>query len=585
MESDGGLPLFLVVDVEAPPRPSSGGDPHRVPLNLALVVDASGSMTGERLGAAKQAAAGVLRRLTREDVVSVVSFAEDHITHVDRIHPDGPALQQALASIARVTPRGWTDLSEGWLRGAELVALSMERPSEARHRVVLLSDGKANRGIQDRATLRVHAEELRNRGLLTSTVGIGDDYSTEQLEVLAESGGGRLHDAEHADEIPEVVLAELEEAETTFAEEIIVAVRCPTGTTMASIGHFPEQAKGSGCWTRLGALIHGSRRTVVYRIENPREIAWDAHGFTVVVDWRPLHGTDHGEGTSVRVEPMPESGPVRDPEVSRSAALAWQAAIVREVTALNRDGEFSRAARILQGQLTQFRDYAAGLPSVADLVTQLEQLGEVVGRPMQARLHKEIAYASYRNSTSTADSRRARPRRDVWELVAHEARSKSARDEGSHSEPVPLIGLGGPASRKVPFWRLSWELLECDPRPTRFMIAPEAGGERLLVAKPDEFASVVMSGPRSNYMESESWAGTTDWAKQEGKGGGYLQNYAGMTKFDSLKRSWNAFIEALPPEVDLIVHERLNVRVERMSKNRLEWVLREMAHARGYATP
>ena len=90
--------------------------------------------------------------------------------------------------------------------------------------VILLSDGPANRGILDPEILSNYASEMRDRGLYCSTVGIGDNYSMTQLQALAEAGGVRMHDAEHAHEIAEVVLAELWEVRKTHPQNIKVII-------------------------------------------------------------------------------------------------------------------------------------------------------------------------------------------------------------------------------------------------------------------------------------------------------------------------------------------------------------------------
>ena len=91
-------------------------------LNLALVIDASGSMRGARLHAAKLAVTGIIGSLSDGDRVSVISFAEDVGTHVDEVSVSSANRAIITHDIDSIKSRGMTDLGSGWMTGAAAAA-------------------------------------------------------------------------------------------------------------------------------------------------------------------------------------------------------------------------------------------------------------------------------------------------------------------------------------------------------------------------------------------------------------------------------------------------------------------------------
>src|SRR4029453_9393548 len=116
---------------------------HRVPLNLSIVLDRSGSMAGDKLAAARDAAAMLVQRLHPDDTVSVVAYDDEVMTVAE---PATGASQASLpAQVRAIQAGGSTNLSGGWLRGRELVACAKREGGV--NRVMLLTDGLANVGI------------------------------------------------------------------------------------------------------------------------------------------------------------------------------------------------------------------------------------------------------------------------------------------------------------------------------------------------------------------------------------------------------------------------------------------------------
>ena len=383
----------------------------RTPLNISLVIDASGSMGGGKLEAAKKAALGLAERLTRRDRLTVVSFASDVQVHLDAVPVTKDNAILIRREISGLHTRGMTFLSGGWFAGVDCAARVAEKQPRMSPRVILLSDGHANEGICDQNELWEHAKELRMRGVLTSALGIGDGYDEQLLRGIAENGGGRLHDAELTTEISSVLLGELDDIFGTLVEDAQITVTVPDGVRVEALGRGRIEVHDDGCFAvPVGPVRQGVERTTILRVTLPGASKGDGLRFGIAATGRAADDWSMLEAKATAAEITAAGGKENkaqalDADIAEIVARTWSAHVVSTAARMNRDGAYRDAEKFIERELGHFRRYVHGLKRGREMVKELSMLSRRVGRKLSSRMHKEMVLHSAMFMGSRADHR------------------------------------------------------------------------------------------------------------------------------------------------------------------------------------
>ena len=190
----------LLVEVAAP---ALAAPTDAAPTNLVVVLDRSGSMSGEPLDHAKRALRDVVDRLSPTDSFGLVIFDDQ----VEVVVPAGPVADRAAIkrAIDSVQARSMTDLAAGLIEG---LRQARTLRAEAGVRVLLVSDGHANSGVTDPAVLGSHVGTYLDSRITTSTLGMGLGYDETLLSAIARAGSGNEYFAEEADTAAGVIAQE-----------------------------------------------------------------------------------------------------------------------------------------------------------------------------------------------------------------------------------------------------------------------------------------------------------------------------------------------------------------------------------------
>ena len=394
------------------------------PLNLALAIDVSGSMAGEKLAAAKKTAEEVTEALSPQDRLTIVAFSAEATLLLSAATMDSAGKQKALSAVRQLKSSGDTNLSDGWLLAAEQLAVALQLTPEASHRVVLLSDGHANRGITDAAELATHAGELLTRGIITSTVGIGDGYDEALLGGMAEAGGGRLHDAEHAEEIAEVVLGELREGRAAALERVQLRITVPANARAEVVGPWAKTVIPGEIAVLVGTLVYERPRRVVIRIHCPSGRPGDILLFGLSASGILPNGSREIEAAGVEAELTFAAGrendaQARDLDRSLVALQAWHAIVLRDAVAMNRQGDRLGVKHFIERELRWMEGYSQGVPGTETLLTELTFLLRRAEEDWGERTRKEVYMTSNLRARYEEDFRAA-PRETLVDRLRRE---------------------------------------------------------------------------------------------------------------------------------------------------------------------
>jgi len=244
-----------------PPRPA-----ERPPVNLVIVLDRSGSMSGEKLERAREAAVEALRRLDRHDMFSVVIYDHEVSTLISPQAPTDVAWLER--QIRGITARGNTALFAGVSQGAAELRKNLEHSGYV-HRVLLLSDGMANVGPSSADDLGRLGTALRREGISVTTVGLGDGFNEDLMTALAQRSDGNHYYAAESGDLSPIFAAELGDVLNVVAQRIEVTIEFAPGVrVIRSIGREAE-CRGRDVTFGLNQLYGGQEKFLLVEVEVP----------------------------------------------------------------------------------------------------------------------------------------------------------------------------------------------------------------------------------------------------------------------------------------------------------------------------
>lgn len=240
---------------------------ERIPANIAIVLDKSGSMQGDKMYYAKEAAIMAINRLDLNDIVSVVSYD----SRVNVVVPATKASDSTriARAVNRIQAQGNTALFAGVSKGAQELRKFLDLNKV--NRVILLSDGLANVGPSTPNELGKLGLSLAKEGISVTTIGLGLGYNEDLMTQLAGFSDGNHAFVENASSLAEIFQYEFGDVLSVVAQGVEIRIRCKNGVRPIRVLGREAEISGSTVNTRMNQLYSEQEKFIILEVEVPAQ--------------------------------------------------------------------------------------------------------------------------------------------------------------------------------------------------------------------------------------------------------------------------------------------------------------------------
>ncbi len=356
-----------------PPEPDAAAG-KRPKLNIGIALDRSGSMGGPKMDHAREAAKYCVDQLLSSDNFSAVIFDDQ----VDVLFTNQPVSDREMLKrgIERIHARNSTALHEGWVKAGLQVSERLE--PAAINRVLLITDGQANVGETNIDRIVSQASELANKGITTTTIGIGSDFNEDLLMPMAEAGQGNAWHVREPQDTVAIFETELHGLVRQFGHGVRLSLRCADGVRVVDLLNDFERDRNGGYI--LPNLLSGSPLNIVVRIDVPGELQ---DGKLIDVDLSYTN-QESGATESISLAFLAEfdtreaiEALEANLEVEQAVVLLMNARARKEMIEHMDRGEYSAARSVLRSVAADTDVAFSLLPSSAALAEEKEDLDEL----------------------------------------------------------------------------------------------------------------------------------------------------------------------------------------------------------------
>jgi Ca-activated chloride channel family protein len=362
---------------------------NRTPVNVAIVIDRSGSMQGLRIAQAREAAIMAVYRLGPQDTASVVVFDQ----RVDVLVPAQQVADHGFFRnrIQQVGVGGSTAIYDGVLAGRDQVLRF--RDSRRLNRVVLLSDGQANVGPSRPDDFARLGAALLAQGISVSTIGLGLGYNEDLMLQLARSSDGNHTFAAEPADLVNIFNREFNDVLASCAQTVSIDIELRPGVRALKALSRDGTIEGSKAQFRLNQVYAATEHYVLLEVEVDRNLAIagasEQELGTVKVGFTQAQGGAQQTLTAaIRGRFSASEAEIRagaDTKVAEAVLEQVVAERNRQAVTLRDQGRYDEAQGLLKQNAAEIRAYTATAKSPSQHLFQLgDQYQALSGQPAPA---------------------------------------------------------------------------------------------------------------------------------------------------------------------------------------------------------
>ena len=236
-------------------------------VDMVIVLDRSGSMQGRKLMDARQAVNKLLSNLSANDRFALVTYSEGVQTVSGLVNVTDSNRAKLFSLVNGVRAGGGTNLSAGLQAGINILAAPLR--SENAARVILISDGLANRGLTDINSLTGIASTAVENEFAVSTVGVGTDFNEQLMTAIADHGTGNYYYLENPAAFAEVFQQEFYRTRTASITGLKIQIPVDTGITLLNAAGYPVSIHNGKAFFYPGNLRPGQTRRINLTLQVP----------------------------------------------------------------------------------------------------------------------------------------------------------------------------------------------------------------------------------------------------------------------------------------------------------------------------
>ena len=317
------------------------------PLNLAIVIDRSGSMNDpDKMPYVKQSLGIFLRSLNPDDMVSIITYSDNaELVLKTQQVGDGSWIKRVIDNIE---PGGSTNLHAGMMLGFREVERNFN--IHRNNRVMLLTDGIANRGETDPEKIAEDALAYNQKGIYLSTIGLGLEFNDALLIKLAKQGEGGYTFVDSAEEMDRVFRQQVNTLKQRVADDVSVQILPSQGVRLIGLTGYdgvpPSEGASVKMWPMsledsqviLAQLQVGSGRTGTRTLAKIRLSYFDELAQRMVSVEKSISGE--------MISKMSGYDPAWDLEILRNVTIQETAEGMQEIDRLFDAEKYEQAWRI-----------------------------------------------------------------------------------------------------------------------------------------------------------------------------------------------------------------------------------------------